>query len=293
MRNIDAETITPAFIKFCGPRTDPRLLFVLERLVAHLHDFARETKITHAEWRTGIDLLTWAGRITDDGRNEFSLFSDVFGLSSLVDIINSPKGGTESSVLGPFHILDAPLLPHGADLRGTDAGAPVFVSGRVLDRAGAPIAGARVDLWQTASNGLYSNQDPAMGPWDFRARFDVDAEGRYAFSTVKPAPYTVPTDGPGGAILNAMDREPWRASHLHFAVQAPGYRTLVTEVFPEDDPYLDADAVFGVRASLVVPYVEHRDAADVPKGYALTQVDTPFYTVEFDFILVEDGKQEK
>lgn len=287
MRDINADKITDAFIEFCGPDTDPRLMFVLERLVRHLHDFARETKLTHAEWRKGIDLLTWAGRMTDDGRNEFSLFSDIFGLSSLVDIMNSPDGGTASSVLGPFHILDAPLRPYGADLRENDPGAPVFVSGRVLDRAGKPIPAARLDIWQTASNGLYSNQDPEMGPWDFRARFDVDAEGRYAFSTVKPAPYTVPTDGPGGAILNATGRDPWRASHFHFALQAEGYRTLVTEVFPDDDPYLDADAVFGVRESLIVRYVEHNDRHGVPDGFALRDVTTPFYTVNFDFVLVE------
>ncbi len=286
MRDIDQATITKAFMDFCGPATDPRLRVVLDRLVHHLHAFTRETQLTHAEWRKGIELLTLAGRITDDKRNEFSLFSDILGLSSLVDMLNSPPGGTESSVLGPFHILDAPRRSYGADLKGDKLGDPVYVSGRVRDRKGRPIAGAEIDVWQTAANGLYSNQDLAMDPWDFRARFESDGDGRYAFSTVRPAPYTVPTDGPGGEILIATGRDPWRASHLHFVVQAPGFRTLVTEVFPADDPYLDSDAVFGVRRSLIVPYERHDDPAALSAGFARAPT-VPFHTVGFEFILVE------
>lgn len=292
MRNVTEETITEAFLKLNAPQTDPRLAFLLERLSHHLHAFARETGLTHAEWRKGLSLMMEAGKISDHHRNEFVLFSDVFGLSSLVDMINSRKGGTPSSVLGPFHILGAPDVPFGADLKGSNAGEMLFVSGTVRGSDGAPLAGARLELWQTAANGLYSNQDPAQDEYNLRAALTTNAAGRYAVSTVIPAPYTVPMDGPVGTFLKAVGRHPWRPSHLHFVVEAKGHRTLVTEVFPDQDPYLDEDAVFGVRERLVMHYERHDDPAKAPAGFARSKSpDLPFYTVEFDFELVPDAVQ--
>ena len=289
MRTVTSETITQAFLDYVGDDTDPRLRFLLEHLASHLHDFVRETGLTHAEWRKAIELMTRAGDITTPERNEFVLFSDVLGLSSLVDMVNSPPDATPSSVLGPFHIVGAPDRPFGADLIGVDEGAPVVVGGEVRASDGSPIAGARIELWQTADNGLYSNQDEAQDEWNLRARFTTGGDGRYLFSTVRPAPYTVPADGPVGELLRATGRHPWRPSHLHFIVQADGYRPLVTEVFPSDDPYLDEDAVFGVRERLVMEYREGTDRAALPEALeARDRIATPFSTVDFDFTLVAD-----
>jgi hydroxyquinol 1,2-dioxygenase len=287
MRTIDRNTITDAFLAYCAKDTNPRLRFVLERLVRHLHDFARETNLTHEEWRIGIDFLTRAGAITDAERNEFVLMSDVLGLSSLVDILNSGEGGTQTSVIGPFHIIGAPELPVGGDLKRDQEGDFVIVSGTVRDADGRPIKGAVLEIWQTALNGLYSNQDPDQPDFNLRARMTTDADGRYAFTTVRPAPYTVPDDGPVGDLLRATGREPWRPAHLHFIVIAKGYRTLVTELFPEDDPYIDQDAVFGVRDELTVRFVRHDDLSALPPGLAAAdRIKPPFYSVDYDFVLV-------
>lgn len=289
MRSIDQETITRAFLDYCGPDTSPRLKFMLEKLVGHLHDFAREVDLNHDEWRKGIDILTKAGEISTSERNEFVLLSDVLGLSSLVDMINSPPDGTPSSVLGPFHILGAPDLAVGGDLKGDNDGATVIVSGNVRDLDGSPIKNAELEIWQTADNGLYSNQDPGQPEYNLRAHMVAGDDGRYMFTTVRPAPYTVPDDGPVGELLHATGRHPWRPSHLHFIITAPGYRTLVTEVFPSDDPYLDEDAVFGVRAQLIMEYLEARGKTGIPTGLVNPDgVTDPYYTVDFDFVLIAE-----
>ncbi len=289
MRNVTRDSITQAFLDYVSDDTDERLKFVLERLVHHLHDFVRETGLTHEEWRKGLELLYGAGEISTPERNEFILLSDVLGLSSLVDMVNSAKDGTPSSVLGPFHILGAPDLPVGGDMvRGND-GAVVVVGGRVLATGGEPIEGARLEIWQTADNGLYSNQDKAQPEYNLRVRQTTGADGRYLFSTVRPAPYTVPDDGPVGELLQATGRHPWRPSHLHFIVVAEGYKTLVTEVFPSDDPYLDEDAVFGVREQLVMEYQEHSDASGLPDDLEIKpKLAGTHYTVDFDFVLSTD-----
>ncbi len=286
MRNVTTETITEAFLNYCSPETAPRTWKVLESLVTHLHAFAREVNLTHEEWRLGLDLLKKTGEITNDERNEYVLLSDVLGLSSLVDMINSPDVGTPSSVLGPFHILGAPDLPVGGDLKRDNEGATVIVSGKITNPEGDPISGAELEIWQTADNGLYSNQDAGQPDYNLRAHMRAMDDGRYMFTTVRPAPYTVPDDGPVGVLLHATGRHPWRPSHLHFIITAPGHRTLVTEVFPSDDPYLDEDAVFGVREQLVMVYEEHSDPSELPDGLAIGRsATTPFFTVDFDFVL--------
>lgn len=287
MRNVDQQSITQAFLDYCSDDTNPRLRFILERLVGHLHDFSREVKLTHEEWQTAIGFLTRAAEITTPERNEFILLSDVLGLSSLVDMINSPEEATASSVLGPFHVLGAPDLPVGGDLKGDNDGNTVIIQGRVMTTDGAPIPGAVLEIWQTAANGLYSNQDAAQPDYNLRARQVVGNDGRYAFTTVRPAPYTVPADGPVGDLLRCTGRHPWRPSHLHFIIEADGFRTLVTELFPDDDPYLDQDAVFGVREDLTMHYREHTDPRDAPDDLkAKDRLTTPFYMIDFDFRLV-------
>ena len=286
MRDVTEASITDTFMGYLGPDVDPRLREVLGSLVSHLHAFARETRLTHEEWSRGLEFLRACGRITTAQRDEFVLLSDVLGLSSLVDAMHSPESGTSSSVLGPFHISDPPRLPMGSDLRGDAGGELVLVTGRVLDAAGAPIGGATLDIWQTAPNGLYSSQDEAQDEYSFHALFETGDDGAYRFTTTRPVPYTVPTDGPVGEILDASGRHPWRPSHLHYIVAAEGFRSLVTEVFPDDDPYLDEDTVFGVREDLVIRYRSQPPEAFPASGFALSgRVDEPFSRVDFDVVL--------
>lgn len=285
MRTVTPDNLTDLLLSLSGPETDPRVQEVLTALVRHLHSFAKEVGLTHAEWRKGLELLTRAGEISDSERNEFVLMSDVLGLSSLVDMINSPKGCTNSSVLGPFHILGSPALPVGGDMIGDNTGPQVVVQGHVRDQSGKAIEGAVIELWQTADNGLYSGQDPTQPDYNLRISMTTGADGRYALSTIRPAPYLVPTDGPVGDILNSTGRHAWRPSHLHFIVEAPGFRTLVTEVFPSDDPYLDQDAVFGVRSDLVMEYKPGDRAALPADIVARDTLADEFSAVDFDFVL--------
>ena len=286
MRNVNKDNITETFLSYFGQDTDPRLYEIMQSLAKHLHDFARETQLTHEEWNKGLEFLRHAGNITTPERNEFILLSDVLGLSSLVDMINSAKDGTSSSVLGPFHISNPPKMAMGADLRRHFEGELILVQGTVLDPAGKPINGATLDIWQTAPNGLYSSQDPEQDKYSFHGLFTTEEDGHYAFTTVRPVSYTVPTDGPVGDILKATGRHPWRPSHLHCIVKADGYRTLVTEIFPDDDPYLDEDTVFGVRNDLVMNYVKQPADSFPQQGFELSgKVSEDYSQVDFDLIL--------
>lgn len=286
MRTVNSDNITKAFVDYMADDTDERVKFLMTKLVEHIHGFVRETNLSHDEWRKALELLYKAGEISSPERNEFVLFSDVLGLSSIVDMINSSDNGTPSSVLGPFHVLGAPDVPVGVDLKGDNEGPLVIVGGKVTSPDGTPIKGAELEIWQTADNGLYSGQDEAQPEYNLRAHMTTGADGRYLFSTVRPAPYTVPDDGPVGELLHATGRHPWRPSHLHFIVSAPGHRILVTEVFPSDDPYLDEDAVFGVREKLVMEYQERTNGDGVPADLAVKDnLPEKYYVVDFDFVL--------
>ncbi|MGQ0524746.1 MAG: dioxygenase family protein [Betaproteobacteria bacterium] len=281
MRNITRDNLTQAVISSFDGAENERLRVVIGKLVTHLHAFAREVGLTHAEWKTAIDFLHAAGKISDERGNEFILLSDVLGLSALTDLINSTPGVTEASELGPFYAEGSQLVPVGADLIKGNAGDRVLLRGRVVDTGNRPIPGALLDFWQAAGNGLYPEQDPAQNPHNLRCRMLTDTEGRYAFWTIRPAPYTVPCDGPVGTLLRAGKRTAWRPGHFHFIVKAEGYAPIVTELFGTDDPYIDHDAVFGVRASLAVPFVR-QDSAEAAAPYT---IEPPFYTVDFDFRL--------
>ena len=286
MRNVTEETITDAFVNYFGDNTDARTREVMASLAKHLHAFARETRLTHDEWNKGLELLRWTGKITTPQRDEFVLLSDVLGLSSLVDMMHSTDTATSSSVLGPFHISNPPVTPLGSDLRKHYDGELILVTGKVTDINGSPLAGATLDIWQTAPNGLYSSQDEEQDEYSFHALFTADDNGNYQFTTVRPVSYTVPTDGPVGELLNATGRHPWRPSHLHFIVKADGYKPLVTEVFPDDDPYLDQDTVFGVRSDLVISYESQRADQFPAEGLELSgKVTDDFSKVDFDIKL--------
>ncbi|NKB28910.1 MAG: hydroxyquinol 1,2-dioxygenase [Rhodobacteraceae bacterium] len=286
MRNVTKDNITEVFLGYFGKDTDPRLMEIMTSLATHLHAFVKDTGLTHAEWEKGIQLLEWAGEISDKERHEFVLLSDVLGVSSLVDMVNTVEGGTSSSVLGPFHITDAPAIPMGHDMKRHYEGAVLMATGVVQDMHGNPIEGASLDIWQTAPNGLYSSQDDEQDTYSFHGIQTTGADGRYGFTTVKPVSYTVPTDGPVGEILNATGRHPWRPSHLHFIAKADGFKTLVSEVFADDDPYLDQDTVFGVREDLVMRYVEQPAGSFPSEGFDLSgKVDGPWLKVDFDLVL--------
>jgi protocatechuate 3,4-dioxygenase beta subunit len=254
MRDVTPETLTSTFAAYAAKAEDPRIRDVFCSLAKHLHAFVRETRLTHAEWRAGLAALTRAGEVTTPERNEFVLFSDLFGVSSLVDMVNTPQGATSCSNLGPFHQRGAPPLADGGDLWKGQPGEVMVVTGRVLDAtSGQGVTGATLDLWQNADNGFYAAQDADQPAKNYHGTLTCAADGSFAFTTTRQQPYTVPYDGPAGDMLRALKRDAWRPAHLHVIAEAAGYHPLVTELFLEDDPYLDSDAVFGVREDLVVP----------------------------------------
>ncbi|HJV94984.1 MAG TPA: intradiol ring-cleavage dioxygenase [Albitalea sp.] len=257
MRNIDEHTITEAVVRSFDGCDNPRLKQILVSLVTHLHDFAREVKLTEAEWLEGIRFLTATGQMCSATRQEFILLSDTLGLSMLTVALNNAhsEGATEATVFGPFHTDDAPKAEQGADIAAGAPGQPLRVDARVVSASGAPITGAEVDVWQADEDGLYDVQIAELGEKRrARAVFKTDAEGRLRFQTIVPTAYPIPTDGPVGRMLVASGRHPWRPAHIHFMIRAPGYDTLVTHLFRDGDPYLDSDAVFGVRRSLIVDF---------------------------------------
>jgi hydroxyquinol 1,2-dioxygenase len=246
----------------CG---DDRLRTVLQSLVRHLHAFATDVRLTETEWRTAIDALTESGRITDDRRQEFILWSDALGLSMLVDAIAHPKpnGATESTVLGPFWVDGSPRREYGDAIFESAVGEPAWVHGRVLGVDGTALEGAELDVWQNDANQLYGVQDDDAPEAHLRGKFRARADGSYAFLGVRPVPYRIPSDGPVGEMLAASGRHPWRPAHLHMIVSAQGYQTLTTHIFDADSPYLDSDAVFAVKPSLLRRFV--RRTADDPE----------------------------
>jgi hydroxyquinol 1,2-dioxygenase len=279
---IEPGDITAAAVaSFAGCRDD-RLRLVLERLTAHLHAFASEVRLTQEEWETGVRLLTETGHLTDAHRQEFVLWSDTLGLSMLVDALASPPdGATESTVLGPFYVPASPLRSYGESIAEDAAGDPAWVHGVVADTDGAPIAGAELDVWQNGDNRLYAVQDPGAPEAHLRGRFRTRDDGSYAFLAVRPVPYTIPDDGPVGAMLAATGRHPWRPAHIHLIVRADGFAAVTTHVFDRESPYLDSDAVFAVKPSLLREFVPRAaDDPDCPAG-----VDGPWFSVRNDLVL--------
>ena len=272
MRNLDANTITDAVLARHANADNPRLKTIMTSLVKHLHAFAREVELTEPEWFEGIEFLTRCGHLTDDKRHELILLSDVLGLSMLTVAINNdkPAGCTEATVFGPFHVDGAPRYELGADIANGARGIPCEVRGSVRGLGGEPVAGAQLDVWQSDEDGLYDVQHAGIERAQARGVLVADAEGRYHFRSILAMPYAIPHDGPVGDLLKAAGRHPWRPAHLHFMIKAPGYETLITHVFRSDDPYLDSDAVFGVRQSLIAEWKEQPDGS---------------YLVEYDFVL--------
>jgi len=232
-----------------------RLRDVMEIVVRHLHAIVREAKVTQGEWAQAIDFLTRAGQMCSESRQELILLSDILGVSMLVDAVDNVAGPgiTDSTVLGPFYAGEQRELAQGDSiLLREEEGVPLVMSGRVNGPEGQPVAGALIEVWQTAPNQLYDVQDKDQPEGHLRASFRTDAAGLYRFQTILPVSYPIPDDGPAGQLLAALGRHPFRPAHVHFMISAPGYRTLVTHLFFEGDQYLESDAVFGVKHSLIV-----------------------------------------
>ena len=283
MRNINEHTITDAVLGRIEGCADARLKDVLTSLVRHLHDFARETRLTEAEWMRGIEFLTATGQMCDAKRQEFILLSDTLGLSMLTVAQNhsKPAGATEATVFGPFHVPDAPHFEHGGDIAAGAPGEPLFVTASVSALDGAPVADAEVDVWQADEDGFYDVQYKGLEQARARGVLRTDAQGRLAFRSILPVAYPVPTDGPVGRMLVAMGSHPWRPAHVHFMIRAPGYETLTTHVFRDADPYLDSDVVFAVRSSLVSEFVAHAAGTGPHRG----NVPGAYHTLDFRFVL--------
>lgn len=271
MQDFDEHTITDAVVRQFDGAVDARTGEISAALVRHLHAFIREVRPTEQEWTAGIAFLTATGQMCSDTRQEFILLSDSIGVSTLVDAINHPVSGniTETTVFGPFYV-PAPTFPLGASIAGTLEGMPMHVSGTVRGPDGHGVPGASVDVWHSDEAGFYDVQQlDKTGGLAGRGRIETDAEGRFHFWTVRPAAYPIPHDGPVGRMLDAQGRHPFRPEHIHFMVQSPGHEKLVTHIFADEDRYLDSDVVFGVKKSLIRPYVLH-PAGAAPDGTMMT-----------------------
>jgi hydroxyquinol 1,2-dioxygenase len=256
MRDFDESNITDAVIERFASTSDARLKTIMTKLVLHLHDLVRDVEPTFDEWNHAIDYLTRTGHMCTDKRQEFILLSDTLGVSMLVDAINHrmPEGATETTVLGPFYVVQPPESPLGADISDGMTGDPLVVEGSVSSSDGRPLAGAVVDVWQADGDGYYDVQRPELSGALLRARFRTDGEGKFFFRSIMPSFYPIPDDGPVGEMLNATGRHPNRPAHIHFMIAATGHETLITHVFDVESPYLDSDAVFGVKNSLIANF---------------------------------------
>jgi len=284
MRNFDQNSITQAVLERVAGASDPRVRQISEALVRHLHDFIREVRPTQAEWEKGIAFLTDTGHMCSDTRQEFILLSDTLGVSMLVDAINHDHqtAVTESTVLGPFYVEGPPEVACGTDISGDLAGEPMYVSGTVATADGTPLANAIVDVWHSDEDGYYDVQHTGEeAGLVARARLRSDDQGRFHFWSIRPAAYPIPHDGPVGKMLEAQGRHPWRPAHVHFMIAAPGHEKLVTHVFVAGDRYLDSDAVFGVKDSLIREF-QGFPAGTAPDGRAM---DRPYCALTYDFRL--------
>jgi hydroxyquinol 1,2-dioxygenase len=288
VRDLSGDRLTEEVLARFVDGPSPRLSEVLQALVRHVHAFAREVQLTEEEWAAAVEFLTRTGQTCSDTRQEFILLSDVLGLSMQVIGINHPSsdGSTESTVFGPFYVDQAPAYRNGDDLANGALGEPCLISGTVRSTDGKPLA-ALLEIWQADSEGLYDVQRPELGG-SARARGDLRAEedGRFWFWTVRPEPYPIPQDGPVGQLMHATARSPYRPAHVHFRVSMPGYETVTTHVFAAGDAYLDKDAVFGVKESLIADFERHA-AGRAPDG---TTQGRPYHTMSYDFALAPSAR---
>jgi catechol 1,2-dioxygenase len=278
------QDVTPAVLAAMAQAPNSRLREVAAAFVRHMHAFAREVKLTEAEYDLGVDFLNRIGQQTNDTHNEGVLFADAIGFSTLVCLLNNGNNGaseTASALLGPFWRANSPRTADGGSIvRSPTPGPQLFASCAISDAGGMPIEGVEVDVWQSSPVGLYENQDDTQADMNLRGKFVTDTEGRFSFRSVKPAGYPVPTGGPVGEMLRAQHRHPYRPAHLHFLAFKPGFKTLITQVFVDDDRYLASDVVFGVTRALIGDYRRH-DTGTAPAA----DVTAPWYTLDYKFVM--------
>ncbi|KAL9086634.1 MAG: hypothetical protein Q9159_004043 [Coniocarpon cinnabarinum] len=290
LKDLSIDNITDN-VKLINSQCDnPRTRYVLERLVQHLHDFARETRLQHHEWMQGLEFLTRVGHTCTEHRQEFILLSDVFGLSLLVDSISHPKPSeaTAGTVLGPFHTHDAPELPSGESIANDPSGGPLLCLCTIRDTAGRPVEGVHIDVWETDSTGHYDVQRPGNRFVDGRAVLKSDANGKFWYKAIVPVSYPIPHDGPVGQLLKLLKRHPMRPAHMHFMFHKEGYDELITALYIKGDPYENSDAVFGVKDSLVVTLGDVN--ADETEQYG---VPSNCKTLKWDFVMVDAEQAQK
>jgi hydroxyquinol 1,2-dioxygenase len=287
MRQFNEDTLTQAVVERFMKAKDERFRQIITSAVSHLHAFAREVQLTEEEWIEGIKFLTAVGQKCDDKRQEMILLSDILGLSMMIVALNhkSVPGATEATVLGPFFAHGAKEYEYGADLRegATLKGEDVYVSGRVLSLDGKPVGNALLDIWQAKADGIYDVQ--TEGEFELRGRVKANAKGEYAFKSYKPKFYSVPVDGPVGELIRATGNHHMRPAHMHAIVSASGYQPVITHVFVDGDPYLDGDAVFAVKDSLIAKYRKVDDAAEAKR----LGMPSPFLRLDWDFRLAPDA----
>ncbi|KAK6454409.1 6-chlorohydroxyquinol-1,2-dioxygenase [Scheffersomyces xylosifermentans] len=284
------ETITQNTIAINSQHDDRRLLFVLERLVQHLHDFARETRLTTEEWEAGIQFLTQVGQKCTDLRQEFVLLSDILGFSVLVDSISHPKPKTATigTLLGPFHTHDAQDHENGTSICSEDKGEPLLIEGRLTDTQGNPIEGATIDLWHCDKDGLYDTQYADREEADMRGIYHTKADGTFVVKATKPVPYPIPHDGPVGALLKRLNRHPYRPAHIHFIIEKEGYDRLITALYHKGDPYETSDAVFGVKSPLLFSL----DKLGKKKAQKYNMNEDDWY-LPWDFKIITDAESRE
>lgn len=277
------DQVTPKVLNAMANTDDPRLKELMTSLVQHMHAFIREARPTEAEFEAGLRWITRLGQLTDESHNETVLAADVFGISTLIDLINNDgmQGETMSALLGPFYRGESPDCAFGETIARSDTqGEELYIKGRVLELDGTPVEGATLDIWQASPMGLYENQDPDQADYNLRGVQMTGADGRYEFHSVKPAGYPVPTFGPAGDLLKAQNRRPMRPAHVHFIVSAPAHKTLITQIFTDDDESMAKDVVFGAKKQICGDLVKHSAPhPDYPNA------KLPFFTCEYDFIL--------
>ena len=278
------DSVTTAVLQAMAQGDDPRLREITASFVRHMHAFVREVNLTEREWEVGVDFLNRIGKATHDLHNEGILASDAIGVSTLVCLMNNGlNGATESAsaLLGPFWRMNAPETESGGSIvRSPTDGPPLFAKCRIVDPGRRPLPGVEVHIWHSSPSGFYENQDPDQAAMNLRGVFHTDADGRFAFRSTKPAGYPIPTDGPIGDLLRAQNRHPYRPAHLHILAHQKGYKTLITQVFVDDDPYLDSDVVFGVTQPLIGNYVRHEDGTPPAADFT-----GPWYTFDYEFVM--------
>lgn len=283
MRDFTEQNLTEAVVERFANTPDPRLKRIMTSLVRHLHGFIRDVEPTFDEWKAAIDFLTRTGHTCTDKRQEFILFSDTLGASMLIDAINhrNREGVTETTVLGPFYVEGPPEMPLGSDVTGGLHGEALYAEGIVRGSDGRPLTHALVDVWQSDADGFYDVQYADRNEPGLRARLRTDDAGRFYFWSVMPTAYPIPYDGPVGDMLKATNRHPYRPAHLHFLISAEGHETLITHLFVDGDRYLDSDAVFGVKKSLIRTYTRQEPGV-APDGRRMTE---PWYRLYNEFRL--------